>query len=58
MSIDQGYPLSLTANDSTPITINFTGINPYSSNILYTLVQEPSSANFNSETTIFNWETT
>ncbi|UJR11351.1 hypothetical protein I4U23_015532 [Adineta vaga] len=52
---NSALPLILTVQASTPVTINFTAVSPYTTNIIYTLVQGPSSAIFNSETAIFYW---
>jgi hypothetical protein len=64
MSIDQRYPpefnsnlpLILTINDSTTIDIYFTAVRQYTSSIIFTIVRDPSSANFNPQTALFYWQ--
>ncbi|CAF3448292.1 unnamed protein product, partial [Rotaria sp. Silwood2] len=65
ISIDQRYPpefnsdlpLILAVNDSNSITINFTAVSPYTSHITYNIIQGPSSASFDRQTALFNWQT-
>jgi len=64
ITVDQRYPpefnanlpLTLTVNESSSVSIDFTATSPYTSSIIYELVQGPSSASFNSQTARFTWQ--
>ena len=64
ITVDQRYPpefnadlpLILTVDESSSVSIDFTATSPYTSSIIYELVQGPSSASFNSQTARFTWQ--
>ena len=64
ITVDQRYPpefnanlpLTLTVNESSSVSIDFTATSPYTSSIIYELVQGPSSASFNNQTAQFTWQ--
>ena len=49
-------PLTFTVDNLSPITIDFTAVSPYSSSIIYNLVQAPASASFDNQTAQFSWQ--
>ena len=51
-------PLVLTVSRASSVTIDFTAVSPYSPNIAYTLEQGPSTASFDNQTALFQWQTT
>ena len=64
ITVDQRYPpefnadlpLILTVDESSSVSIDFTATSPYTSSIIYELIQGPSSASFNNQTARFTWE--
>ncbi|CAF1378140.1 unnamed protein product [Adineta ricciae] len=52
---NSSLPLTLAVNANASVSINFTAISPYTTDITYTLVQGPASATFNPATAIFRW---
>jgi hypothetical protein len=50
--------LVLTVPRSSPVSIDFTAVSPYSANIVYALEHGPSTATFNNQTALFEWQTT